>query len=124
MHRSRGLATHRATIRVRAVAHIVRSASLHAMRFHGIACDYDGTIAHHGRVADETLAALERVRASGRKLVLVTGRHLEDLQTVFDRLDVFDRAVVENGAVIYDPAAGGVRTLGEPPATAFIDALA
>src|SRR5262245_3968957 len=50
------------------------------MRYLALACDYDGTIAHHGRVDDDTLAALRRVRASGRKLLLVTGRELDDLQ--------------------------------------------
>ena len=30
------------------------------MRYHVLACDYDGTIAHHGRVDDETIAALGR----------------------------------------------------------------
>lgn len=59
------------------------------MRFLGLACDYDGTIAHHGTVDEGTIAALERVRASGRKLMLVTGRELEDLLSVFPRIDLF-----------------------------------
>jgi HAD superfamily hydrolase (TIGR01484 family) len=63
------------------------------MRYIALACDYDGTLAHDGRVSAATIAALERVRASGRKLLLVTGRQLDDLGTVFDRLDLFDRVV-------------------------------
>jgi len=51
--------------------------------------------------------ALERFRKSGRKLILVTGRELEDLESVFPRLELFDRVVAENGAVHPDllPAA-------------------
>jgi hydroxymethylpyrimidine pyrophosphatase-like HAD family hydrolase len=89
------------------------------MRYHALACDYDGTIAHHGLVDAPTLAALERLRLSGRRLVLVTGRVLEDLASVFPRLDLFDRAVVENGAVVYDPATGEARTLADPPPMTF-----
>ena len=43
------------------------------MRYHVLACDYDGTIAHHGNVDTPTGAVLEQVAASGRKLLLVTG---------------------------------------------------
>ena len=69
-----------------------------SMRFHALATDYDGTIAHHGKVDEATLAALERAQKSGRRLVLVTGRELPDLLTVFPRIDLFDLAVMENGA--------------------------
>ena len=66
------------------------------MRFRAIATDYDGTIAHNDAVDASTLAALERAKKSGRKLLLVTGRELPDLQLAFPRLDLFDLAVVEN----------------------------
>ena len=33
------------------------------MRYLALACDYDGTLAHHGRVNEETIEALQRVRA-------------------------------------------------------------
>src|SRR5207249_4989027 len=65
-----------------------------AMRYFVVATDYDGTIASNGRVEDATLAALERVKASGRRLVLVTGRHLPDLSTVFPQLGLFARTVM------------------------------
>src|SRR5437667_155207 len=48
------------------------------MRFLALAAVYDGTLAHHGRVDEATLAALQRVRASGRRLLLVTGRELRE----------------------------------------------
>ena len=73
------------------------------MRYLALCTDYDGTIAHDGRVDEPTIAALEELRASGRKLVLVTGREIDDLQTVFDRVDLFERVVAENGALIYRP---------------------
>src|SRR5262249_3504485 len=53
------------------------------------------------------IAALEAVRRSGRRLVLVTGRVLDDLPTVFHRFDLFDRVVAENGAVLHSPATRG-----------------
>src|SRR5438309_8971388 len=93
------------------------------MRDLGLACDYDGTIAHHGKVNDETVKALERVRASGRKLLLVTGRELGDLIAVFPRLDVFDRVVAENGALLYRPATKEQKVRGEAPPDALVDRL-
>ena len=49
------------------------------MRYRVLATDYDGTIAHNGHVDELTLASLDKVVASGRKLILVTGRELEEL---------------------------------------------
>jgi hypothetical protein len=94
------------------------------MRFYCLATDYDGTIAHDGVVAPSTIAALERLKESGRRLVLVTGRELEDLSRIFPRADLFDRIVAENGAVLFTPATGQLRTLADPPPAAFGDALA
>jgi hydroxymethylpyrimidine pyrophosphatase-like HAD family hydrolase len=51
------------------------------MRYFALACDYDGTIASHGRVDGATLSRSSGLRASGRKLILVTGRELDDLTT-------------------------------------------
>jgi HAD superfamily hydrolase (TIGR01484 family) len=93
------------------------------MRFLALASDYDGTIAHDGRVPDRVIQALERFRQSGRKLILVTGRHLPDLQSVFPRLDLFDSVVVENGAVLYTPSTREKVVLAPPPSPAFIEAL-
>lgn len=93
------------------------------MRYLALACDYDGTLAHHGRVCASTVAALERVRASGRRLLLVSGRELEDLQQVFDQLELFDRLVLENGALLYRPDSREERVLAEPPPVRFVQAL-
>ena len=94
------------------------------MRYLALACDYDGTLACEGRVSEETVAALQRVRESGRKLILVTGRELDDLQHVFPHLDLFDRVVAENGALLYLPATREEKLLSELPPEAFITALA
>ncbi len=93
------------------------------MRYHALACDYDGTLATHGTVDEPTLEALDRFRSSGRKLILVTGRELDDLGRVFPHLDYFDRIVAENGALLYRPATGEELLLAEPPPEEFIAGL-
>jgi hydroxymethylpyrimidine pyrophosphatase-like HAD family hydrolase len=93
------------------------------MRYLALATDYDGTLATDGRVDDRTIEALERLKASGRKLLLVTGRHLRDLQGVFPRLELFDRVVAENGALLYDPASREEKVLAEAPKEEFLKAL-
>src|SRR5438270_1066520 len=86
-----------------------------AVRYLALAMDYDGTLAEQGTVRAETVAAVERVRKSGRRTVLVTGRELEDLKTVFDRFDLFDLVVAENGALLYRPQTREHTCLAEPP---------
>lgn len=93
------------------------------MHYLALACDYDGTIAKDGVVSPQTIEALERVGASGRKLILITGRLLEDLQQAFPRLDLFTYAVAENGALLYHPADSTEKLLGEAPPRQFIQAL-
>jgi len=89
------------------------------MRYHALACDYDGTIAHDGQLSESTIRALEQVRESGRKVILVTGRELDDLILVCPRLDLFDRVVAENGALIYRPATREEKLLAEAPPEEF-----
>ena len=102
---------------------VVRAHYIAPMRYLTLCTDYDGTIAHDGKVDAPTIAALEELRASGRKLVLVTGREIEDLQSVFDRLDLFERVVAENGALIYRPATREERVIGDPPPARFVEEL-
>jgi hydroxymethylpyrimidine pyrophosphatase-like HAD family hydrolase len=92
------------------------------MHIQALAVDYDGTIARHGVVAEETRAALESLRG-GRRVLLVTGRRLEDLQTVAPELTLFDRVVAENGAMVYDPRTQEVTLLGEEPPAALLSRL-
>jgi HAD superfamily hydrolase (TIGR01484 family) len=74
------------------------------LRYLALASDYDGTLASDGRLDDGTLKALESIRVTNRKLILVSGRILVDLERVCPRMDLFDVVVAENGAVLYEPA--------------------
>jgi hypothetical protein len=93
------------------------------MRYVALATDYDGTIATSGMVDELTVAALARARMAGVRLILVTGRELNDLETTFSRLDLFDRVVAENGAVLFEPATRHARVLGPPPPSNLLSAL-
>ena len=81
------------------------------MYFIALATDYDGTLAHEGIVTQKTLSALERLKKTGRKLILVTGRELPDLKRVFAEIALFDKVVAENGALVYTPASEEERTI-------------
>ena len=77
--------------------------------FRAVAVDYDGTLADGG-VAPDTVAALAEVRARGIRVILVTGRIVNELRAVFaDVEDHVDALVAENGAVLVTPL--GVRRL-------------
>jgi HAD superfamily hydrolase (TIGR01484 family) len=93
------------------------------MRFFALCTDYDGTLAHHGALEPNTIVALERFRASGRRLVMVTGREIDDLKSVCPRLDFFERIVAENGALIYRPQTNEERLLGDPAHMEFVQRL-
>jgi HAD superfamily hydrolase (TIGR01484 family) len=93
------------------------------MRYHILATDYDGTIAKDERVAPEVVEALKKLKASGRKLILVTGRELDQLKAIFPEHTLFDRIVAENGALIYRPDTMQERLLGEKPPEAFVQEL-
>jgi hydroxymethylpyrimidine pyrophosphatase-like HAD family hydrolase len=92
------------------------------MRYFALACDYDGTLARDGVVSKNTLEALKQVRKSGRKLILVTGRELPDLQRAMPDIELFDSVVAENGALLFHPSIGE-QALGERPPERFINAL-
>jgi hydroxymethylpyrimidine pyrophosphatase-like HAD family hydrolase len=93
------------------------------MRYLVLATDYDGTLAKLGQVDDAVWSAIRRLRKSGRCVILVTGRELEDLQSVCSNLDPFDRVVAENGALIYQPNTKEIRMLAGPPPPVFVKAL-
>lgn len=99
--------------------------TLRTLRFKALATDYDGTLADDGKVSPSTLAALHRAKDAGRKLVLVTGRELDDLMRTFAELDVFDIVVAENGALLYTPHPHPPRErpLAAPPPPEFAQTL-
>lgn len=93
------------------------------MRYRVLATDYDGTLATAGAVDEPTIAALESLLATGRRLVMVTGRELPELKTVFPRLDLFEWIVAENGALLYRPSTKEEELLAEPPPAKFAETL-
>jgi phosphoglycolate phosphatase (TIGR01487 family) len=88
-----------------------------------LAVDYDGTLADHGTVSDAAYAALKGLKETGRKLIMVTGRELPDLEQVFPGFDIFDKIVAENGAVVFTPASKKERVLASKPSKEFIEKL-
>lgn len=92
-------------------------------RVRAFATDFDGTIAHHGQVPEVALAGLEQLRKAGIKVLLVTGREIQDLSRVFPQLNRFDMIVGENGALLYSPQDQVSQLLAEAPPTNFVDRL-
>jgi HAD superfamily hydrolase (TIGR01484 family) len=93
------------------------------MRYLALVADYDGTLATNGHVAPATREALARLRESGRRAILVTGRRLDDLLRLFGDVDCFDCVVAENGAVAYDPSLRERQLLAERIPDRFVSAL-
>jgi hydroxymethylpyrimidine pyrophosphatase-like HAD family hydrolase len=88
-----------------------------------LATDYDETLADHGQLSETTFEALKRFKDTGRRLIMVTGRELPDLKSICPYLDIFDRIVVENGALLYNPATRAERDLAPAPPPILIDRL-
>nr|WP_244412276.1 HAD-IIB family hydrolase [Sinorhizobium sp. CCBAU 05631] len=101
--------------------HTAREAA--RMYFMALATDYDGTLAEDGMVRPETLEALKRLKETGRKLLLVTGRELPDLKRVFPNMDLFDKVVVENGALLYTPETEEEKPIAPAPPPEFVERL-
>jgi hydroxymethylpyrimidine pyrophosphatase-like HAD family hydrolase len=59
--------------------------------------------------------------ASGRKLILVTGRVLPEILEIFPQISLCERVVAENGAVLYRPATKEITLLAPPPPSAFLE---
>ena len=93
------------------------------MRYLALATDYDGTLASDDKVAEQTIRALERLRVSGRRAILITGRRLDDLLAVCSCVQLFDLIVAENGAIVYDPASREETRLANPPSKLLIEGL-
>lgn len=93
------------------------------MRYLALAVDFDGTAARDDKLSDIAISAIERLRTSGRRVVLVTGRRVSDLLRVCPRVALFDVVVAENGAVIYDPHRQEEMTLVTPLPARFAERL-
>ena len=74
-----------------------------------VATDLDGTLVRSDyTIGSRTVDVLGRVIASGVPLVLVTGRPIRWLHSVYDQLGVQPLAVCANGAAVYDPATDSI----------------
>ena len=93
------------------------------MRYLVLITDYDGTLAKDGRVSEASVTAMTRLRSSGRRVILVTGRRMDDLAAACGCLDSFDFVVAENGAVLYEPATRGLTLLAKPPPSRLLAKL-
>jgi hypothetical protein len=94
------------------------------LRYRALACDYDGTLAEEGAIAAPVRTALARLRAAGVRVILVTGRRLDDLERVCaDARALFEAIVAENGGIYLRPPAGEPRPLGPSPPAALLARL-
>ena len=93
------------------------------MRYLALFTDYDGVIASDGRASSEALSAIKRLRLSGRRAILITGRRLESLRESCPDLSMFDYVVAENGAIVYEPRTREETFLAKPPPPEFVERL-
>jgi hydroxymethylpyrimidine pyrophosphatase-like HAD family hydrolase len=82
------------------------------MRYHALAVSFDETIARAGTIEASTAAGLRRLVASGRQLVLLSRR---TVQQVVDGIPehLFAWVVAEYGGVLWRPATGELHPLAE-----------
>ena len=93
------------------------------MKLFVLALDYDGTIARNNVVGADVRDAIAAVRASGIKVLLVTGRILDELHRVAGDLRFVDGVVAENGAVLHFPETAHTMVIAPAVPAAFVDAL-
>lgn len=91
-----------------------------SQRLLAMATDYDGTLAEDGHVLESTAAAVTRLRESGRRVLMVTGRELPELHSVCPYVSLFNVIVAENGAVLYWPETEREEVLCSPIPPDFI----
>jgi hydroxymethylpyrimidine pyrophosphatase-like HAD family hydrolase len=79
-------------------------------RYRAFAVDYDGTLTDSDAPDRAALAAVDEARRSGRRVVLVTGRIMDELLVVFPAVRRhFDAIVAENGCVLFAGEQAGRR---------------
>jgi hydroxymethylpyrimidine pyrophosphatase-like HAD family hydrolase len=92
-----------------------------SMRYLALATDGDGTLTEDGRISADLADAFKRYRAAGGRAILVTGETIEDLATFAD-IELFDRVVAENGAVLFNHQLGDERVLADESPTSVVNA--
>lgn len=93
------------------------------MRYVVLAAGFDGTLARDGRCDERCIDALRQLSATGRKLILVTGRELRRLLEIFPEARIFDYIVAENGAVLHRTATRQSEILGQAPPEILLQEL-
>jgi hydroxymethylpyrimidine pyrophosphatase-like HAD family hydrolase len=93
------------------------------MRYVALAAGFDGTLARDGRYDERCIEALRALAATGRKLILVTGRELRELLEIFPEARLFDYVVAENGAVMHRPATRESEILAQAPPEILLQEL-
>ena len=62
------------------------------MRYLALAVDYEGTAATDDKISDDVPSAIDRLRSSGRRAILVPGRLVQHLLRVCPRAALFDHS--------------------------------
>jgi hydroxymethylpyrimidine pyrophosphatase-like HAD family hydrolase len=93
------------------------------MRYVALAVGFDGTLARDGVCDERCIEALRALAATGRKLILVTGRELRELLEIFPEVRIFDYVVAENGAVMHRPATRESEILAQAPPEILLQEL-
>jgi hydroxymethylpyrimidine pyrophosphatase-like HAD family hydrolase len=94
-----------------------------AIRYVVLAAGFDGTLARDGRCDERCIDVLRELSATGRKLILVTGRELRRLLEIFPEARLFDYIVAENGAVLHRTATRQSEILGQAPPEILLQEL-
>ena len=73
------------------------------MKYEAIVCDLDGTLlnADH-RLAEETKEVIKKVKDTGKKIFIATGRHHKDAMEIKKQLGLDSYLISSNGARIHD----------------------
>lgn len=72
--------------------------------------DVDGTVTNsRHEVTDATVAAIERVRAAGIRVMLATGRRYRDVLAIAERLGIEEPLVTASGALVKHPVDHATR---------------
>ncbi len=82
--------------------------------FSALAADYDETLACQGTLSDSVVRYFHELKKKGVRLILVTGRILDELIKICPHLNLFDVVVAENGAVLYQPDQDASVLLAKP----------
>jgi len=74
-----------------------------SMNYQVVALDLDGTLlTPEKKILPESLSALKKVRESGAKVIIVTGRHFVAIHPFYQALELDTPAICCNGALLYD----------------------